>query len=385
MPARRIIHVITPGDHFSPRTGSAIPTVVDGLAAAATRAGAPRQAVVLDRSTYRPRYDSADVIEYTGAAGPGRIGRYLDAARGRIGLPRAAAARWYAPIAGALRTLPPATVLAHNAPVVARLLRGSGHRVVLYAHNDLLRTYTKAEAGRMLADAVAIVCVSESLAGQMYDRLPRTLADRIRVVGNGVDIERFSPSPRITGPAPDGPVRIVFMGRVIPDKGVDVLLRAAAALRDVSAEVTVIGRPGFAPDAPLSDYERDLRRLAEASAVPVRFEGFLPRTQLPERLRAADVFVVPSRWPDPAPLTVGEALATGLPVVASRIGGIPELLGDAGVLVTPGEPTELAAALRELLADAGRRARLAESARARAMDHDWSWSWRQLETALDGV
>jgi glycosyltransferase involved in cell wall biosynthesis len=383
MPARRIIHVITPGDHFSPRTGSAIPTVVDGLARAAGHHGAPRHAVVLDRSTYRPRYDSADEIEYVGVRGPGRIDRYLDAARGRSGLPRKAVARWFSPVAHALRLQPPSTLLAHNAPVVPWLLRDTPHTVVLYAHNDLLRTYSKREAGRMLGDAAAIVCVSDSLAEQMVDRLPREFADRVRVVGNGVDARQFSPRTA----SPDGidrvaPLRIVFMGRVIPRKGADVLIRAAADLPDADAEILIIGRPGFAPDAPLSGYESDLRRLAATSAIPVRFEGFTARPELPDLLRTADVFVVPSRWPDPAPLTVGEALATGLPVVASRIGGIPELVGDAGVLVAPDDPGALAAALRTLLNDVDRRVELSTAARAQAEAHDWSWSWRQLDSLL---
>jgi glycosyltransferase involved in cell wall biosynthesis len=207
----------------------------------------------------------------------------------------------------------------------------------------------------------------------------------VYVVGNGVDAAQFSPAVSTR----TGPLRIVFMGRVIPDKGADVLIRAAALLGDgrgaPDAEVVVIGRPGFAPDAPLSDYEIELRRLAAASAIPITFDGFTTRTDLPARLREADVFVVPSRWPDPAPLTVGEALASGLPVVASRIGGIPELVGDAGVLVAPDDPPALAAALRALLADADRRAALSAAARARAVSHDWAWSWRQLQAVLAGV
>jgi glycosyltransferase involved in cell wall biosynthesis len=358
---------------------------VNGLAGAAVHEHAPRHAVVLDQSTYRPRYDSADVIEYTGAPAPGRADRYLDAARGRLGLRRTGVARWFGPLADAVRGQPPGIVLAHNAPVVPSLLRGSSHTVVLYAHNDLLRTYSKSEAGRMLTDAAAVVCVSDSLAERTRDRLPRSLADRVYVVGNGVDAAQFSPAVSTR----TGPLRIVFMGRVIPDKGADVLIRAAALLGDgrgaPDAEVVVIGRPGFAPDAPLSDYEIELRRLAAASAIPITFDGFTTRTDLPARLREADVFVVPSRWPDPAPLTVGEALASGLPVVASRIGGIPELVGDAGVLVAPDDPPALAAALRALLADADRRAALSAAARARAVSHDWAWSWRQLQAVLAGV
>jgi glycosyltransferase involved in cell wall biosynthesis len=230
-------------------------------------------------------------------------------------------------------------------------------------------------------DVSAIVCVSESLAERTRSRLPRSLAERVHVVVNGVDAVGFTPG----GPRSAGPLRIVFMGRIIRDKGADVLLRAAAALRGADAEVLIVGRPGFDPNAPLSDYERELRRLARASELPVRFTGFIPRDAMPALLRTADVFVVPSRWPDPAPLTVGEAIATGLPTIASRIGGIPEVLGDAGILVPPDNPVALADVLRRLIADPAERARMSVAARARAETHDWSWSWRHLARVLSDL
>lgn len=381
MPGRNVIHAITPGDHFSPLTGSAIPTVVHGLSGAAARAGAPRARVVVDRSTWQPRYDSADVIEYTGVRGPDRKARYADALRGRIGMTRSAIADYYRPIADAVRAQPPSIVIAHNAPILMRLLRDTPHRVVLYAHNDLLRTYSRAEAGRMLRTAAAIVCVSESLAARTRDHLPEGLRGKVQVVGNGVDTAQFTPG---AGRQP-GPTRIMFMGRVIPDKGADVLLQAVSQLDGADVAVEIVGRPGFAAEAPLSDHERLLRELAEQTAVPIRFQTFVPRAELPALLRTADVFVVPSRWPDPSPLTVGEALATGLPVVASRIGGIPEAVGDAGVLVPPDDSVALAGALGGLLGDPARRSALGAAARARAEARDWSWSWRQLTAVLDGI
>lgn len=376
-----MIHVITPGDHFSPLTGSAIPTVVHGLATAAEQAGEPRAAVVVDRSTWQPRYDSADVIEYAGARGPRRRARYVDALRGRLGLTRSAVAAYYRPIADAVRAQPPSIVVAHNAPILPWLLRDSPHQVVLYAHNDLLRTYSRREAGRMLQSAAAIVCVSESLAEQTRARLPGPLSPRVHVVGNGVDATQFSPDPDRS----PSRLRVMFMGRVIPDKGADVLVRAIAQLSGADLELLIVGRPGFAVDAPLTDHERQLRTLAAQSGADVRFRTFVPRPELPALLRTADVFVVPSRWPDPSPLTVGEALATGLPVVASRIGGIPEAVGDAGILVPPDDPAALAEALRGLINDPESRSALAAKARARAEQRDWSWSWRQLRAVLARV
>ena len=388
MSQRAIIHTITPGDHFSPRTGSAIPTVVDGLASAATAAGAARHSVVIDRSTFVPRYRSADVLEYAGARGPRRSERYRDIVRGRFGGERAATASYYRPIADAVRALPPSIVLAHNAPLLPWLLRDTEHRVVLYAHNELLRTYSRAEAGRVLNNAAAIVCVSSSLAEATASRLPRRFTDRIRVVRNGSDVHRFTPrvaepgSPPVAAPQT---VRVVFVGRVIPEKGADVLLRAAALTTNRRLEFTVVGSSGFARDAALSPHEQELRLLAEKVRAPVRFEPFADRAALPRLLRDADILVIPSRWPDPCPLTVGEGLAAGLPIIASRIGGIPEIVAPSTRLVAADDPAALAAELDALAGDRPLRERLARDARAWAETHDWPSAWRQLHDALAGI
>lgn len=381
-----VIHAITPGDHFSPRTGSAIPTVVHGLAAAASRDPDPvRHAVVLDRATMTPRYGSAEIIEYDRARWLTRADRALDLVRGRIGLPRRGAEGFYAPLVEAVRERPPAFVLAHNAPVIPWMLRDSEHRVVLYAHNDLLRTYSRAEARRKLATVAAIVCVGDELAERTRAALPARLAERVRVVRNGIDTERFRPGPSPRGPqlAAGGPLRAMFVGRVIPEKGPDVLIRAAGLLPSGAVDVVIVGSHGFARDAPLSPYEQELRVIAAQSGVPVRFEPFVDRDRLPELLREADVLIVPSTWNEPGALAAGEGMASGLPVVASRVGGLPGIVGDAGILVPPNDPEALAVALRTLIDDPFERARRAEASRARAVARDWSWAWGNLRRVLE--
>lgn len=386
-----VLHAITPGDHFSPRTGSAIPTVVDGLAAASRRDAAPfRHVVVLDRSTMRPRYDSAAVIEYTGARGPTKRERVVDLARGRIGLPRSAVARFYAPVAEAIRAHQPAIVLAHNAPVLPWLLRDTAHRVVLYAHNDLLRTYSRRESTRMLDRVAAIVCVGEALAERTRAVLTVPIAERVRVVENGVDCERFTPAAHGTGASSasrDGRLRIAFVGRMVSEKGPDVLIRAVERLGRSDLEYLLVGSQGFARDAPLSPYEIELRSLAGRATAEwgaeIRFEPFVDRAALPELLRSADLLVVPSRWAEPSGLTAMEGLATGLPVIASRVGGLPDLIGSAGVLVEPDDPAALADAITTLADDPAARRRMSQAARDHAIAHDWSWAWSNLRRVLD--
>ncbi|WP_100812376.1 MULTISPECIES: glycosyltransferase family 4 protein [unclassified Microbacterium] len=377
-----VVHAITPGDHFSPRTGSAIPTVVHGLAGAATRAQDAEHTVLLDAATFQPRYPSAAIREYEGAPYPGRAARAVDAALGTLGLPRPSAARAFQPLADVMKGIERSIVLAHNAPALPRLLRAQEHDVVLYAHNDILRTIGHAEARRSLGDVRAIVCVSEFLADRTVARLPRDLAARVHVVANGVDIDTFHPAAQTTSGTR---LRVMFVGRVVPEKGADILLKAASRLQRDDIEIVIVGSAGFDREAPLTAYESSLRDHAANVRGPVVFERFADRARVPELLRTADVFIVPSRWAEPSALTAGEALATGLPVIAARTGGIPDVIGDAGIIVPPDDPGSLAEALDHLASDSGERARLAASARARAESRTWGWAWGQLRSTLDRV
>jgi len=376
-----IVHAITPGDHFSPRTGSAIPTVVHGLATASALEHDPagKHVVLLDRTTYPDRYPSAEIIEYDGAPYPSRAERVWDALMAQLRLPRQAAARAFRPLRDALAELPAATVVAHNAPVLATLLRDQPHTVILYAHNDILRTATRAELAG-LSDVHAIVCVSRDLADRTSSRLPSALARRVHVVDNGVDTQLFFPAAT----APSNPVlRVMFIGRIVPEKGPDVLLRAAAALGRDDLEFVLVGSAGFDATAALSTYERSLRALADQVRARVTFLPFTGRAELSGLLRSADVFVAPSRWPEPSGLTLGEAMATGLPIVTTNTGGIPEVVGDAALLTAPDAPLEVANAIAGLADDPALRLRLGERARQRALARDWGRSWRQFAAILD--
>lgn len=376
---RRLVHVLTPGDHYSPRTGSAVPTVVHGLSAA-TPPDEPRPAVLVGRGTYPDRYPSADALEYRYAR-PGRlapVGRYVDAALGGLVGRRPVARRVLAPAFADQGSWPDSVVLAHNVPQAVGLVDARRHAPVLYAHNDLLRSYSPREAASALGAAVAVVCVSDYLAGVTRDRLPASLRGRVRVVRNGVDTAFFAAPAR----PDDGVLSVVFVGRTIPDKGADVLVDAVARLARDDVRLDVVGGAGFAPDAPLTAYEEDLRRHAAPAGDRIRFHPFVARPGLPGLLAAADVAVVPSRWPDPCPLTVLEGMAAGAALVASRVGGIPELVGDAGALVPPGDPDALAAALEALADDAALLRRRQQESRERAEARDWGAVHRELVTAL---
>ncbi|MFC8923162.1 glycosyltransferase family 4 protein [Cellulosimicrobium sp. NPDC057127] len=373
---RRLVHAITPGDHFSPRTGSAVPTVVDGLSRAAAP-GTPAARVLVAHGTYPDRYASATALEYPEVTAR-RVDRYVDAALPRLGLPRLASRRVLGAATRTQDAWDPSWVLAHNAPALVPLVDTRRHAPVLYCHNQVLRTYSAREAARTLGPAAAVVCVSDHLAAQVADRLPRSLRARVTTVRNGVDVDAFA-APRV--PRTDR-LRVVYVGRVIADKGVHVLLDAVARLARDDVEVTVVGRPGFAPDAPLTTYETELRARAAASAAPVRFASFVDRDALPGVLAAADVLVVPSVWPEPFGLTALEGMAAGAAVVATAVGGLPEAVGDAAALLPPGDADALAGAIEALADDEASLAAAQEAAARHARRHDWHAARARLDAVL---
>jgi glycosyltransferase involved in cell wall biosynthesis len=150
--------------------------------------------------------------------------------------------------------------------------------------------------------------------------------------------------------------RVVFAGRVVPSKGVEVLVRAAVK---VDAEFVVCGE-GWQLDA--------MRRLAHELGVGrrVEFRGWLASEELAHELGEASVVVLPSVWPEPFGLVGIEAHAAGRPVVASATGGIPDWLedGESGLLARPGDPEDLAQKLTLLLDDPLRQRAMGEAGRA---------------------
>lgn len=212
--------------------------------------------------------------------------------------------------------------------------------------------------GERRADAV--IALTPRLAGLVVrGGVP---GERVRVIPSGVPDGLFdTPATEPAGLLPRP--RVLFLGRLHPQKGVDVLLRALAAVPGV--------RLVLAGDGP----ERaSLLRLADRLGMRDRtlFLGFVPRAQVPGLLAAADVLALPSRYEELG-TTVIEAMRAGVPVVAADTGGVSTTVTDGvtGLLVPPGDPGALAAALRRLLADEALARRLADAARRRS--HDYSW------------
>ncbi len=208
----------------------------------------------------------------------------------------------------------------------------------------------------------AAVCSEQALARTRELCRPED-AHKLRLVYHGVDLERFSPPPpRVP---PDEPVRLLSVGRLVPKKGFEVLLRAChlLALRDRSFSLTIIG------DGPLRAELGALSgRLGLADRVT--FASARQFAEMPAAYREADALVLsslvtPDGDQEGIPNVILEAMASGLPVVSCDVGGITEavLHGETGLIAAPGDPADFAEKLDALVADAGLRVRMGECGR----------------------
>jgi glycosyltransferase involved in cell wall biosynthesis len=230
--------------------------------------------------------------------------------------------------------------------VLGKLIR----RPVVYTEHWTI--FTSENPGRLsrLQDALAnwvigrvdlVLPVSEDLQRALEERN----SSRFRVVHNVVDTELFHPGTRVAG----GTVRLLTVGLLSTErKGLDYLIEALAIVArsrtDISLDVVGDGmlRPG---------YEALAQRLGLGSVV--RFHGYQDKPTIARMMREADLFVLGSRFEN-SPCVVIEAMASGLPVVATRVGGVPELVHDGvGVVAEPRDPASLAAAIETALARLG--------------------------------
>jgi len=222
-----------------------------------------------------------------------------------------------------------------------------------------------------------VTAVSEELRDLALAGAPGLSID---VVRNGVDSERFHPAP---ARAPGGPVRILSVGQTIARKGHGTLIRALPeVIRRSGADVrvAVVGREG--PDHEL------LRVLARAQGVGDRVElrGPAPKEKMPEVYREADLLVHLSVCEGMSNVVL-EAMASGLPVVATAVGGMRALVepGLSGTLVPVGDAAAVAEALVPLVADPARRALQGKQARARAETLSWETAARRYAELADAL
>lgn len=225
-------------------------------------------------------------------------------------------------------------------------------------------------AARAFGAAAALLAVSREVA-RYLERFPDTRG-RVRVVPNGVNLQRFPPRAAASCQSGHSAFTIGFVGSLKPWHGVSVLVDAFARLHRHSPETRLM-IVGEGPEQGRLAEDVCRRGLGDA----VHFTGWVPPDDLPAMLASMDVAVAP--YPDLphfyfSPLKVYEYMAAGLPIVASRIGQLAELIEDEvnGLLCAPGEASALASAIDRLRREPELRAHLGHAART-TVSRDYTW------------
>jgi glycosyltransferase involved in cell wall biosynthesis len=335
-----------------------------------------------------------------------RIGRRLGIAERRYPASRAYYWSYIRRVARHAAAERPDVIHLHNVtqfvPPLRRALPRA--RMVLQMHCEWLVELPRATVARRLADVDLVLGVSRHVVRQIQTVFPE-LAAPCRVLHNGVDLSVFPPRERVAAERADaiaalrsrlclrGPV-VLYVGRLSSEKGVHVLLEAFARIRERQPHATciVIG-PDWGPERTVRprhgelarldrDYMAHLRRLAAPHGPRVVFVGPVPNRELSLYHAVADVVAAPSLL-EAFGIPVLEAGASGVPVVASAIGGLEDTVvpGKTGVIVPPGDAGALATALEDVLADPARARAFGRAAREHVAAQ---FTWDHVADVLAG-
>lgn len=254
------------------------------------------------------------------------------------------------------------------------------HPVVLWFHNQL---GCRGRFRRKLASSgVRCIAVSNFTARWIegYYGLP---ANSVPTVYNAVDLHHFFPASE----SPPGTPVVNFLGRSCPEKGPDLLLKAALGLakKGLKFRLQLIGSThwGHYKPNPFETGLDELVRAVESRGILVYRPGHVGRRPLPDELRRAHIHVFASRWDEPFGMATLEGMACGLATVASNTGGTLEVVGDASLLFERENVEQLSEHLERLVADENLRRDYAIRARQRALNFTWAKTWAALRDAIN--
>jgi len=274
-------------------------------------------------------------------------------------------------------------------------------KIVLHMHCQWLTQLDRKIIERRLRETDLIIGCCNYITEKIRHTFPQ-FAERCQTVFNGADVDHFVSKNGHSAKKKNGINRLLWLGRISPEKGLHVLLDAFRKVveRYPQAQLEIVGPQWQVPiefiaalndDAKVSGlafYYRNSSYFCQLQkrvvslniANNVTFTGFVPYRHLINNYRYADVFVN-SSLSDSFPLPILEAMACELPVVATRVGGIPDAVanGKTGLLVEPGDAVTLAEAMLRLLSDEDLRKSMGKAARKQAVE---LFSWEQIVTKL---
>ncbi len=280
-------------------------------------------------------------------------------------------------------------------------------KIVLHMHCEWLTQLDRNLIKRRVKYADLIVSCSRYITQKTQQAFPE-IKHRCHTIYNGIDLKEFFPKDKTNQAESLDPIKILYVGRISPEKGVHILLDA---FRKVQAghsdvELHLVGPPVPAPREYIIDisndpkvvelapyFSREYISLLKGKIDPeyidrVKFYKHIPYANLINLYHRADLFVFPSAWEEPFGMPIVEAMACGLPVVATRGGGIPEIVEDRrnGFLVERGDADALAKAIILLIQDQRLRESFAAEGKKMVQERlTWDRISKDLESAYRSI
>lgn len=204
-----------------------------------------------------------------------------------------------------------------------------------HAHSIPKRFYGTYE---ILSNLHSIISVSDYVTNKFEGLIPDGICRKVTLF-NVVDSKKFKPSGeyRLSGRErlnlSDDEFVVLFAGRICEEKGIQYLFDAFRSLKSIPDLKLVIVGSNFYQTKVTSQFQQQLIQSAAAFKDKIIFTGYTPHSDMPILYNAADIVVLPSNWGDPCPLTVFEALSSGVPLITTNDGGIPEIVGDTCIVL----------------------------------------------------
>lgn len=263
-------------------------------------------------------------------------------------------------------------------------------RIFLSMHNDMFDPHKidSNEAQTVIGEVEKIVTISNYVGRRIRTLFPSS-SSKLQTIYSGVDLHRFVPYEQSeTAREVREKLRsqyklknktvILYVGRISPKKGTDVLVRAMNGLgkQHPNIALVVVGSRWYS-DQKISDYMAYVRSLASRSSVPVIATGYVPADKIHEWFWVGDIFVCASQWEEPLARVHYEAMASGLPFVTTKRGGNPEIIENRnGLLVDqPEDPKSFATQISKLLENKDLRRQMGKSGRSLAVK---KYGWERV-------
>ena len=236
----------------------------------------------------------------------------------------------------------------HNRPyLINQFTKGAKFPISLFFHNDpqeMKGSKLIKEREKILEKCVAVFCVSEFIKKKFLEGINKNI-QKVHVLYNGVErkLKKF----------PKKKKEILFVGRLVHEKGVHLYVDAikATAMKYPNWSFGLIGSSRLGDNINKNDYSKKIIKKMKSIGSQAQFHGFKNQEFVEEKMKSASIIVIPSLWAEPFGLVAAEAMSSGACIIASKVGGIPEIIKDKGILIDNINLEKLTSKIENLIND----------------------------------